>query len=266
MAEISFIVTNSGTITAVAKGKSYTVTRDHTNYDKIKEAIKNDDADTLIKLADIKKSVKIFTKDQVEIRDNAVFYEGQKLHNTLTDRIIQLMNEGLPFDPMIKFLKNLMQNPSFRAVNELYSFLENQRLPLTDDGCFLGYKRVRDNWTDFHSGTIDNSIGKVVEIARNKVDENPDHDCSNGLHVGSIEYVRDFYTGEGHVIIVKVNPRDAVSVPRHDTTKLRVCRYEVIGEYEGLLESPLYTSDGDSYPTSCSENDDDEEDYDDEEE
>jgi hypothetical protein len=269
MSNLSFIVANDGSITAVANNKSYVVGRDHPNYDGIKAAIKANDVAALVRLADIPKSVNNFTSGRVEVRDGTVFYGNDPLHNAVTDRILSLMREGFPFEPVCRFLENLMQNPSARSVKELYTFLAHQHLPITEDGHFLAYKRVRDNWFDIYSGKFDNSIGKVVEITRSQVDDDFRNGCSFGLHVGAIEYVRGYSGGGcesgGHVVIVKVNPKDAVSVPTDENcTKLRVCRYEVIGEYTGDLTSALYTSSGvPSTPSAYNPDEDDDDDYDD---
>jgi hypothetical protein len=46
------------------------------------------------------------------------------------------------------------------------------------------------------------------------------------------------------IVIVKINPKDVVSVPSDcNYEKLRTCRYEVVGEYEGELLKPLYKAD-----------------------
>lgn len=240
---ISFIVTNSGTINAVAGGKAYVVPSDHKSYQDIKKAVINDDAPALEALVNVAKRVTNFASGKVEVRDGQVFYLGELVHNAVTNRILALMNEGFPFEPMLKFLDKLMDNPSRRSVQELYNFLEHRALPITEDGDFLAYKRVKDDWKDMHSSTFDNSIGKVLEMPRNKVDDDFRNGCSYGFHAGSIEYVKDFGSG-GHVIIVKINPKDVVSVPSEmNCTKLRTARYEVIREYEGDLTSALYKAD-----------------------
>jgi len=111
--------------------------------------------------------------------------------------------------------------------------------------------------------SVDNSIGATPEMPRNLVDDNPRNDCSDGYHVGTIDYVNGFNKDQGHVIIVKVNPRDAVSVPNYDTTKLRVCKYEVIEEYTGDLDkSPVYSEKTTPVSPFVDEDDDDEEVYD----
>jgi hypothetical protein len=122
-----------------------------------------------------------------------------------------------------------MSNPSKRAVDELYGFLEKNNLPITPDGHFLAYKKVRDDYTDVHSGTMDNGVGQIVEMERNEVDDNKDRTCSTGLHFCSQNYLNHF--GGERIVIVKINPRDVVSIPSdYNDSKGRACRYEVIGE------------------------------------
>lgn len=247
---ISFIVTNSGTISAVANGKSYTVPSDHANYKGIKAALVADDAVALETLANVVKTVTDFTAPVggIVVKDGQVFWNGEPLNNVVTVRIFDLMRESFPIDPMVNFLSNLMQNPSKRAVEELYKFLEHHGLPLTTDGCFLGYKRVRNDFTDQYSGKFDNSVGKVIEMPRNTVDDEWRTECSSGFHVGCIEYVRGFHAGTGHVMLVKVNPKDVVSVPHNEVTKLRTCKYEVVSEYDrdlvDALQGAVYNTNG----------------------
>jgi len=111
----------------------------------------------------------------------------------------------------------------------LYGFLEKNRLPITGDGHFLAYKKVRDNFMDVYTGTMDNSVGKFVEMERNQVNDDKNQTCSAGLHFCSESYLNHF--GGERTVIVKINPRDVVSIPTdYDNAKGRACRYEVIGE------------------------------------
>jgi hypothetical protein len=76
---------------------------------------------------------------------------------------------------------------------------------------------------------MDNSVGKIVEMERNEVDDNKDRTCSSGLHFCSLGYLSHF--GGERIMIVKINPRDVVSIPSdYNDTKGRACRYEVVGE------------------------------------
>lgn len=256
---VPYVIKTNGSITLYLNGECLTVATDHPNYNKILEAIKASDFYNIENLVNVAKAVAQYTDNRVTIDNGQIFYGGVVIHSTLTDRIIKMMNEGFQFTHMIKFLKNLMENPSKRAVDETYWFLENYGLPITDDGCFLAYKAVRNNYTDIYSGKFDNSIGKVVTMARNMVDDNYGVDCSHGLHVGALDYV----VGYGHfvkgqpvpeggnrLLLVKVNPKDVVSVPKYEGhTKMRVCEYTVVSEIKDVvkeLDKVVYTSNADN--------------------
>lgn len=203
--------------------------------------------------------------DVITIVGDTVFYKQYAVDNSLTRRMLDHLKQGVDIKPLVPFLENLMQNPSNRTVEHLYAFLEYGKIPLTGDGHFLAYKAVRQDWYDIHSGTFDNSIGSVCEVPRNQVDENPEQTCSHGLHVCSFEYLPHFAHADGHVVFVKVNPRDVVAIPRdYNNTKMRVCRYEVVGEVDGyygrrenyLAQRPLFT-DWDAYLSDADESGED---------
>ena len=123
-----------------------------------------------------------------------------------------------------------MENPSKRAVDELYGFLEASKLPITQDGYFLAYKSVKQNFRDVHSGTIDNSPGVTVKMTRNAVNDNKDQTCSTGLHFAAHNYAKGFH-GQGKMVVLKINPRDVVSIPSdYKNEKGRCCEYLVLME------------------------------------
>jgi hypothetical protein len=226
----SYIILQDGVSMSIDM-KPYNVDRSHPNYDKIVDALKSNDWISVEELVNIAKSIVKFCGDKLSVdTDNGIVsYAGEQLHNSLTDRILTMMREGFDITPLVNFLENLMQNPSKRAVDELYGFLEHGKMPITPDGHFLAYKRVRDDYKSVHDGKTDNSVGNVVEMPRNKVDDNKDVTCSYGLHFCSHGYLKSFSGAK--VVVLKVNPRDVVSIPTdYNNTKGRACRYEVVGE------------------------------------
>ena len=241
--------------TVYYNGVMYTFNQEHFNYASLKEAVRNEDYDKFVELYNennpISHAINNTTIEGVTYVDGVVYVNGEAVHNSLTERINSLASEGYSFDSLIKFLENLNQNPSANSVEQLYLFLERKNLPITDDGCFLAYKSVRDDYKDKYSGTIDNSIGKIVKIERNKVDDNKEKHCSYGLHVGALDYSGPggwYNNSSDKVVVVKVNPKDAVSVPTdHSYTKLRVCEYEDIADYVAPLSNSVYSSTGDEY-------------------
>jgi hypothetical protein len=270
---IPYVIKTNGSVTLFLKDECLTVANDHPNYNKIVEALKKGEFDIIENLVNIAKAVTQYASGQITVQNGQVFYGSFPLHNTLTNRILSMMHEGFKFDHMVKFLENLMQNPSNRAVNETYTFLENYGLPITDDGCFLAYKAVRNDYMDIYSGKLDNRVGCAPSIPRNMVDENYERDCSTGLHVGALDYVvqyghfvkgAEINVNGNRLLIVKVNPKDVVSVPKYENhPKMRVTQYLVVSEIKDIvkeLDKVVYTSNAENLDpdrtydeTSCEE-------------
>jgi hypothetical protein len=159
------------------------------------------------------------------------------------------MKAKLPVKPLLNFLSKVLQNPSRRAVQELYKFLEHGQMPLTPTGNFLAYKSVNENYKDWYSGKFSNTVGSEHTMARNDVCDDPDLGCSYGFHVGTLAYATEFNRGSNRLMIVEVDPSDVVSVP-HDcqNQKLRTAKYKVVGEFEKPLAndySSQYNNDED---------------------
>jgi hypothetical protein len=246
--EYPYILT-AQTLTIYAEGRNRQIRTDHGHFSEVKEALKQKDFETIFALMDKVESIAEYWQGDVSIKDGVIFYKGQSVDNVLCDRILTMSDEGIDAAPMAAFLDNLMQNPSYNAVQELYLFLEHGNLPITPDGHFLAYKKVDDNFKDYNTGNFDNSPGKIVEMPRNQVDDNRNNTCSTGLHFCSLSYLPHYYGNQGKIIILKINPRDVVSIPSdYNNAKGRTCRYEVVGEYTGPeTEHAFHTSVVDPY-------------------
>lgn len=246
MKALNALIKTDESITAVIDGVPKTMTQNHPSFTEALTCLATGDIDTLDTLFDVSTSItRKFDSDGVEgieIADGVIYYDGEPIHNYVVDRIFEFMQEGLPFKPVAQFLSKLMENPSRRAVEELYKFLEHKNLPICEDGDFLAYKSVREDYKDHHSGTFYNGVGEVLEMPRNAVCDDADVGCSFGFHAGSYEYAKNFCCGNSRLVIVKINPADVVSVPKDcDCQKLRTSRYEVVKDFERVYRSPLNT-------------------------
>lgn len=239
--KLPVILTTHGLTVSFADGPRM-MRRDHASFEKALAAWRKEDYELLSDVMNPKKSLVKFSEGGLTFTtDNQVLFKDQPIHNYVLNKILELQAQSLPWRNLARFLERLMANPSARAVGELYKFLETENLPITDDGCFLAYKRVRDDWLDFHTGKIANKIGTTVEMPRNAVDDDASRGCSFGLHAGSLSYVSTFNSG-GHLLIVKIDPADVISIPNEDVRKLRTCRYFVMCEMEGkLVDSAVYS-------------------------
>lgn len=235
-------------ITFIHGNRSHTILSDEFSYNQVLSFLKAKDFDSIRKVLDgtlKEKALNSFIPESTGLTvkdDGTVFFKGEEIKNSVVNRIKTFIAQGLPFEPLVKFLENLLQNPSFNSRTQLYSFLEHNDIPITEDGFILSYKAVRADFYDKHSGTIKNDIGKTIKMDRSKIDDNPNNHCSSGLHVGAIEYVQNFFhSGQDKILICKVNPRDVVSVPNdHNARKVRVCEYTVVDFYTGPLTQHLY--------------------------
>ena len=248
---IPHIYNGNGTISLMLDGVMKPVDTAHRFYEEIKAALKAQDWDAIPSLVNIKQVVESAiasgsANGKVTVRDGEVFYGATRIHNSLANRIVSMAKEGFDIGHMVKFLENLMANPSYRAVNELYDFLEAGGIPITENGTFLTYKKIRADYTDIHSGKFLNNVGAVVDMPRNMVNEDSSQTCSAGLHVCSYNYLPHFGCGSGErVVICEVNPADVVSIPAdYNNTKMRVCRYTVIGEVTNYTDADILRNAG----------------------
>lgn len=162
-------------------------------------------------------------------KSGEVFYGDYKLPNVLTERLLFYVKSGIGVQRFKNFVTNLLQNPSRTAIQELILFLECGEFTLTEDGHLLAYKSVNENYTDCHTGKVDNSVGQKPWMPRIDVDDDRNNLCSYGYHFCSFNYVGQFRWDR--YMLVKVDPKDVVSIPSdYNNAKARCNTYEVVAE------------------------------------
>ena len=249
---MKYIISEQGVVNAVAGGEAYTFDKNHPNYDSLVRHLKSGNLEHFEAAYDVASAVEHFCDGYIHVQNGTLSWDGVPMPELFTDRIMQMRKEGFDFEPMLNFLHNLNENPSDKAIVELFDFMQHKHLPITDDGHFLAYKAVSNNFKDIYTGGIDNSVGETVSIDRSSVDSNRDRGCSHGLHVGSIDYVTSYggidlddmgdddSGGGNQIVICKVNPRDVVSVPTCSRyQKLRCCQYEVAAIFDDVFKSSV---------------------------
>lgn len=187
---------------------------------------------------DIKARIEKYSEGVFSVKNDKIVLKDdtQPLPDAVSKKLLELEEAEQDFMPLIRFWKKLRKNPSKNSKEQLYGFMLANNICLTEQGDIVVEKGVRQKHqglpgelVDCRTGMVDNSIGMIVEMPRNKVNDDPKQTCSFGLHVGAPKYVRQWYSSD---IIVEcvVNPVDVVSVPTdYNNTKMRVCRYQVMG-------------------------------------
>lgn len=241
MGNLAHILTLDG-ITVVLHGRPYNISHRDEAYEDIVNLVNkgaNESAieQRLTRTAERVRTACLKLSINIEYNDGVVLYRGEPMHGYAVEKLVELVNNGHDALPLARFLEKLQLNPSAQTIENLYQFLEYGRIPLTHDGNFLAYKAIRKNWKDIHSGTIDNSIGTIVKMPRNKVDDRRDVTCSRGLHVCSFSYLPSFSHADGHVVVCEINPANVVAIPNdYNNTKMRVSEYRVVGEVENYYQ------------------------------
>lgn len=240
---LSYLITVSNIVVNYV-GQTFMVNAgsDREKYDAVKTALKDGDDDKVISILVPREMVIDYSNEYFVVDDAGNVYMKDlpkvALPKVFAIRLYDFAKDGLPIEPLVNFWKRLRNNPLDTAIEDLYAFLEKNHHPITPDGHFIAYKRVNKTgkgrkieYRDSHRGKYNNAPGKIVSMPREKVDADRNNTCSAGLHVASWAYAQTY---SGNVLIeVIVNPEDVVSVPvDYDRQKMRVCRYQVIGEVQ----------------------------------
>lgn len=231
--KVNWMITDQN-ITVNYDGQTHIVPRTDVLADRLIKAVKEQKLDEIPNLVSAAQRIENFSNGTFVVKDGLIFVNGVEAPAVLGNKIVKFSNDGLPYQPLVKFAERLQLNPSFRAVQELFTFLEKNDHPITENGCFIAYKRVRDTFKDIHSNTMDNSPGNVVTMPRNQVNENSSETCSYGLHVANWDYAHNHFASSDSatdvMLEVEVDPADVVAIPiDYNNAKMRVCKYKVLG-------------------------------------
>lgn len=248
-------------------GEPLTVTPDHPNYDKVYEGVTNDtlseeEVRHLLDLVTTAGTRLIGLSERVSVQGSTLYFDGDPIRNEIAEHIIRLVSEDgeKGWKSLVAFLEKVQTNPNEHSRDSLYAWLK-RNFTIMPDGDFIAYKGVNVNEEGVnvsvnsgtaivngvtHKGRIPNPDGAVVEMPRSSVQHDTGVGCSTGLHAGTWDYASSFVGSSGRVLIVKINPRDVVSVPTDcDAQKLRVCRYTVLNSVVSPIQAPTFTENED---------------------
>lgn len=257
-------ILGSDSLTAFVGGRPYTVNKSAEIFEIALNAVRANDPEAFLSVVDTKAKMATAMQnvDGVTVKGKQIFYGTREITGLLATRFFEMVQLKLDTAPLGRFIANLMQNPSKRAVDETFDFVSACNLPITEEGNILAYRRVRGDYLDNHSRSVPNkpawkfsneemnslpiTCGKKNEVTvdideetgftkvsmdRNLVDEDKDRTCSQGLHFCSFEYLKSF-SGE-RVIVVEINPKDIVAIPSdYNNAKGRTCSYLIVDEIE----------------------------------
>lgn len=217
----------------LSDGSTKTADSSHEHFAEMVQLLLTNDQEEMnkvVELIDVKHKLINTNIAGLEIVNSQITYQGERINSSIAAILIHRIEMGDQPLHLAAFIKRAVKNPSKVSMDTLFDFLAYNNIMINRSGMVLGWKFVNTDYRDNYTNSIDNSVGSVVEMERDKVDPNPDNTCSSGLHVGSIEYVARS-ANYNRIVLVSLDPADAVVVPTdYNGQKLRSCRYTVIAD------------------------------------
>lgn len=248
-------------ISVLVNGQLYGCRSDHRNWAEIVEKAKAKDPSVvdLFKPADTIKTKFAELTDRISVHDGTILWDGDPVHDSLTERILALMDERVEdWRVFVNFMENLYTNPNEHSKKMAFDYLMRHKFTITPEGNVLAYKGVNVENGRFYSTQTGNAIvndeqlvnqripydpGSVVRMPRSDVKHDPHTACHVGLHVATWDFAKIFAS---RVLQVEINPRDIVNVPAYGANKMRVCRLKVVGEVTApttaVYQTPKFTA------------------------
>jgi hypothetical protein len=191
----------------------------------------------------------------------SVLFKGRQINNGSSQRILDLIDAGLPIDSELRCLASLMRHDDSRVIESFESFLDRWQVPRVSDGRIVLCKGVAADFKDLHSGTVDWSVGGTVSMPWDSVDRDPSNTCSTGLHAAPYQGAKSYLQGASRLIELYIWPEHIAALPIDYTHngKVRVVQAYVAREVPRDIAAKYYdlaplvieqdSDDSDSYDT-----------------
>jgi hypothetical protein len=237
-------------IVIILHGEVFTIKRDRGKiFDRVVEAVEAGNYDEIPSIVSPKD---LLDKVHLTFDENTgqIFFEDYLLKTNLTDRIYQYWENEVPYEPLLNLLRKIMSHKKERSYmqEDLFDFLEYNDLPITEDGCFLAYKNTNSDGSPPYQtdSNIRYEVGKeVVELAAK---DNYDRGACNGagLYFGNRKYWGSNWNGKewggnGRMFLVKIDPRDVVSIPNnYNDGKAKCWKLKVVKEFTHSVVEDIF--------------------------
>jgi len=266
MKRVPFITTAMG-INVILEGKSRLIPHDHKHHDKILEGLRAGNFEIVHLLDELKRNIENFDGVDFQLVHGELMYHGQPYENeAVVKQVMKMLEKGYKSKPLLNLLEKVSQHSNPDSVKDLWTFLMNTGLAITDDGDILAFKYVTKvsemsdtdhrkaalvamgaEYTDSHSKMFNYTPGQVPSIPRHLCKYEPKQDCGVGLHIGDMSYVRS----QRHILAASFNPADVTSIGSGESRKIRVTRFKCLHilnkddlDEKGYKEPVYNTSEG----------------------
>jgi len=178
-----------------------------------------------------------FSDEEFIIDRSGVKFNGQLIHNTICDRIVENWTNGLPIDNLVNFLRGLLNNPYDTVVQNLYSYLEKYQLAINEAGNIVGIKAVNPNLTSIFSPSFQYPKAGIVSEPLHLLEKNPLAGCGRGLYFGFHDFVFNYGHSDSQVLALEIDPAHIIGIPQDSGyQKMRAHTLNVLGPIGTVAE------------------------------
>lgn len=242
---IPYLKTSSTLTVTLSDGTPVQISTEHNNFQEILDLVQNSDStpandeylqELIRPVHALRKAIQVDEAlfEITEYGELICKIEGYdySLDTSLASNIVSLYKENGNIEPLLKFVVKLSRNPRKEVADELWGFISACGLTLTQEGNFLAYKNVNNDFTSVWDSKTDNSPGRVLGMPRQAVTHDPNQTCSAGLHFAAWGYLQ-YYASGRKTVLLSISPEDVVSIPTdYNNMKGRACRYKVLREVD----------------------------------
>lgn len=243
---INHMLTAQGLQFVLSNGQPMFVSRTNSAYFKVKQAIQGNHPEAQI-MGILTASVNPLdgpcTLSQDLVFNAGILYlDGQRVPESLSAIAQSMAAEGFSLDGFGNFVENLMDNPSYTVVNEMYAYMERNRFVFTQDGFILGYRVMPAG------ASLD---AQRQPVRRNSVDDDMSKPCGAGLDVYSFGSLPHPVEPGSAIQECRVHPADVVNLGSSldigvlrvtHIRDIRVIQEEVSGFVEVQPSTPVGSS------------------------
>jgi hypothetical protein len=234
-------------VTLVLDGVTHTIGTDHKHYESVRNAVRDEDWDTARAIVDLGTPITNWGEGRFTVEHGELLLDGNAIpFNQVADKCFRMIEAGNSPDSMANFVTRLFENPRYNVVISFLGFCDKAGFVITPDGRVVAYKSIQADYTDWHTGTVDNRPSddpdnpNIVSMPPFMVNDNDEVACAEGYHGATLGFAENFNRmPDRRLIALLVAPEHVVSVPKHgDGEKFRCYKYEVWQEIggEGFLE------------------------------
>jgi len=109
---MKYVIANDGTVSAMGAGQPYVFGKSHPSYDRLVTYLKADNVEYFEAAYDVISRINDFCEGYVSCSKNKMTWDGIPMPDMFTDRILDMLQEGFPFEPMLNFLDNISHLPT----------------------------------------------------------------------------------------------------------------------------------------------------------